>query len=146
MLRRPRYEDPTVVEMAIVVFSGRAPSNILSEHAYTGISFTPGTNTVDLTYSGDIPPVRVGSWILDATLTTYAADPITGNSLPEPYGFFYRVVGVTQGTSVLHLELQTNIRPFRTVPAGTPPTAHTGTLVVLENVAEVFEVGPGWQP
>jgi hypothetical protein len=132
LLRRPSWAVPSVVDMTIVVFNGRQLSLPLAEYSYTGITFNTTTNFVTLPYAGQQsptpPPIRKGSWILDATLT--------GNNGPDPHGFFYRVVGITdQGTQAL-LELQTTPR------AGTT----NGVLMVLEGVTEVFEKGSGWQP
>lgn len=80
------------------------------------------------------PPVRKGSWVLDATVQE-------APGRPSPHGFFYRVVNVTDlptvGTQAgVLLTLQT--RPKK----GTT----NGVLVVMEYVAEVFERGSDWKP
>jgi type II secretory pathway pseudopilin PulG len=151
MLRRPNYSVPSVVDCTIVVYSGRSTS-VLGETAYFGIDFGPmipaqPLNTVTINWGGTSanqtpPALRVGGWILDATL----ADP-AGN--PDPHGFFYRVVSITDtkvttpgAASALQLELQTNVRRGSQDATGNP----YGVLVILDNVAEVFEKGPGWQP
>jgi Tfp pilus assembly protein PilV len=137
VLRRPLYSNASVVDVTVVVCSGRPLNSIVGEHAWSGVSFDPTSNSVTLSYTGDKPPIRPGSWIMDATLSTAANNP-------EPYGFFYRVVGVADtGAGTMTLELQTNPRPYTTTAS---PTAHTGTLVFMENVVEVFEKGSGWQP
>jgi hypothetical protein len=76
-------------------------------------------------------------------------------NIPDPHGFFYRVVGVTDVSSTqLRLELQTYPKkasyylPNPTLPPDpvTNQPVPYGVLIVMENVAEVFEKGPGWQP
>jgi hypothetical protein len=130
-----------VVDLTVVVFSGRSEQLPELERAYTQVAFNSASNTVNLAYSGDKPPIRKGSWILDATIV----QPSGGNgsnSIPEPHGFFYRIVGVTDKGSYLTVELQTNPKMSSVTRTGTP----YGVLIVLENVVEVFEKGPGWMP
>jgi len=81
--------------------------------------------------------MRKGMWILDATV-------LNGN-LPEPHGYFYRVVGVTDNSSAntYTLELQNNPKARTFDPA---TGRNYGVLVVMEKVVEVFEKGSGWQP
>ena len=139
MLRRPRSTLKSQVDVTVVVYSGRSVSG-LGETAFGPVTFDPSLTTVTLAYSGVKPPIRAGSWVLDATMvntTTGAADP---------YGFFYRVVSVTDDAIVpnqIWLELE---KPPKTNHVTSPLTPHTGPLVVLENVVEVFEKGPGWSP
>jgi hypothetical protein len=56
----------------------------------------------------------------------------------DPHGYFHRVVGVTDNGNRLTLELQPNPRIATQIGQG--------VLVVMENVVEVFEKGPGWRP
>jgi hypothetical protein len=114
------------------------------------VAFDTNSKFVDITYSGTRPSIRTGTWILDATLaytTPVAIGSIpAGTTIPDPHGFFYRVVGVTDVSSnVMRLELQTNPKKasFYTTAGGPVPY---GVLIVMENVVEVFEKGPGWQP
>jgi len=129
MLRRPNFSVPSVVDCAIIVYSGRSPS-VLGETAFTGVSLTQGSNTLSLLYDGARPDIRAGSWILDAT--------VSNGTVPDPHGSFYRVVSVTDGAALntLALELQTNLKQGST----------TGVIVIIDNVVEVFEKGSGWQP
>jgi hypothetical protein len=133
LLQRPRAADTSVVNVSVVVYSGRT-LQILGETAYRGVAFDTNSNMVRVTWNPtkqDKPPIRKGSWILDATLVNSAS------RRAEPHGYFYRVVGVTdESANSMLLELQSNPKK------GTA----NGILVVMENVVEVFERGAGWQP
>jgi hypothetical protein len=155
LLRRPKANDSTVVDVTVVIYSGRSLTN-LGETAYvTGVNpntgnatnfvwFDPNNKFVDIYYSGTKPSVRTGSWILDATMEYYNQN--VQMNIPDPHGFFYRVVGVTDVSSnVMRLELQTNPKKASFYNTATGPVPY-GVLIVMENVAEVFEKGPGWQP
>lgn len=148
LLRRPRFSDPSVVEMTIAVYD-RRPLVLLSdtdkpvggslflpvgENAYAVESDpTDPLNTVSLVYGGGLqkPALRPGGWILDAT-------PLPG------HGYFYRVVSVSDAVSAtgqpaVKLELQENVR---TLTAAVPKRPIFSQAVVMDNLAEVFERGP----
>jgi Tfp pilus assembly protein PilV len=148
LMRRPKYGVNSAVDVTVVVYSGRSPQLPLGETGFAptpgatwtgGINFDPTTNVVNLPYTGSKPSVGKGTWILDATM-------VNDNYEPDPHGFFYRVVGVTDGPGTsLNLELQTPPRmPTQYVAAGVNHTY--GVLVIMDNVVEVFEKGVGWQP
>jgi hypothetical protein len=149
LLRRPKTADTSVVDMTVVVYSGRSLQLPLGEAAYPRVSFDPNTTLVQVDYTGrEKPDIRKGNWIMDATLTTTAAGSAHRSlllrrdggqaDLPDPHGFFYRVVGVSDvGPNVVALELQT--KPYKA-------TGGDGVLIVLDNVIEVFDKGSGWQP
>jgi hypothetical protein len=83
-------------------------------------------NYIQIKYdAGRKPSVRKGSWVLD--------DTILGGIPPQ--GFFYRVVNATDlPNNTVGLELQTNLR-------GLVGGDTRGSVVIMENVAEVFERG-----
>jgi len=142
MLRRPRFSTPS--ELTGIVYNGR-PTLALAEHAYGPVTFRPNTNTVTVTWNPsrgkEKPPVRVGSWVLDATVVKQVGPT---NYVPDPYGFFYRVLNITEDSATqVTLELQTPIKHNRQEPS---PPPHIGVLVVLEGAVEVFEKGAGWIP
>jgi hypothetical protein len=132
------------VDLTVVVYSGRPALPGKGENIYTSIVFPTDNAPVRVHWGGahqnsEKPSVRAGSWILDATMV----NPGRGTAnIPDPHGFFYRVVNVTEGSdaggSYVDLELQSP--PKKPTPNG------QGILVVLESVAEVFEKGPGWRP
>ena len=144
LLQRPRSSDPSVVNLTVVVYSGRGLQFNQGEIAYGPVAFDPTTNLVSVAWgpgqaSSEKPAIRTGSWILDATMVK-EVPPGSGRFQPDPHGFFYRVVNVTEKPNQLDLELQTN--PRKGTINGTTPY---GVLVVLDNVVEVFEKGPGWR-
>jgi hypothetical protein len=143
LVSRPRSSLPSVADVAVVVYSGRPTQLPLGEHPYGPVAFDRTSNFVDVPYTGDKPPIRKGSWILDATMVAPMGGGANGRQLQaEPHGYFYRVVGVTDASGVLRLELQTPPRASSMARNGQP----YGVLLVLEDAVEVFEKGPGWQP
>src|SRR5262249_22824274 len=133
LLRRPRSTDRSVVDLTVVVYSGRSLYRGSGESAYGDVGFDPSTNIVSVPYAGDKPAIRVGGWILDASLAIQEVPPGSGNFVPQPHGFFYRVVNITEKPNQLDLELQTNPR-LSTINSTTGKPY--GVLVVLENVVE----------
>jgi hypothetical protein len=136
LLRRPMTGDPTVVDMAVVVYAQRS---LQSDETTFNASFDPTSNIVSVSWPAGSPPpnLRPGSWILDTT--PVATSPTTYG---PPHASFYRVVGATDTSATsMDLEVQTPLRAF---PAAGGPFG--GTIVVMEGVAEVFEKGTGWHP
>ena len=168
LLQRPRASDPTAVECAVVVFSGR-PLNLtgnltLPETLYAGydfklnvpeVSYDPASSMARVRwefFNSVEPQVRSGDWILDAST-------VRG----ETRCYFYRVAAVTDATDgatgmrCVDFELQQPLRDFPQFPQGPQIWSSTGTfsgptlayptdmprLIVLEGVAEVFERGLG---
>jgi hypothetical protein len=123
--------------LSVVLYDNRPQmsnsiTQTIGEHTYTQatVGTTPvytgsfNSNVVSLIWNAgqDPPPVKKGTWILDASTPTYL------------HGFFYRIVGVSQtSNNSMDVELQTNVR------ATTPMFG--GTVVVMDNVIEVFERG-----
>jgi prepilin-type N-terminal cleavage/methylation domain-containing protein len=154
LLRRPRSNAATDVELTVVVYRQRATQIAGDgESVYTvgvvGGSVAPPNPTapsqgdagVDILWasSGTRPNVKRNTWILDVTYE--AGTTSTGTASGFVHGQFYRIVNVTDslnppsGYQALTLELD-------------PPLKHANvkTVVVTENVAEVFYKGTGWQP
>jgi hypothetical protein len=135
MLRAPNCLVPSVAEMTVVVYSNRPAGVLTGERVYPGVTFNHGITSLDVTWNPaagqEKPPVRPGSWVLDAT--------VVNGVNAEPYGFFYRVVAVSDtGPNSVNLELQTPIKP--SYPAQTA-AGHVGVLMVIENVVEVIDKG-----
>ena len=132
MVRRPYSGNPTCFDVTIVVYAGRPINTTMGsteEQAFNQVIFTQGSTMVKVPFSGTQPAIKPGGWILDASMYD-----LNGNVSPQ--GYFYRVVDVIHnGDSTLTLELQTPARQSTTSP--TP--ALQGMLIVLDNVAEVFE-------
>jgi hypothetical protein len=146
MLRRPRFIDPSIVDLSVVVYEKRPIQAASNEFVYQppAISAAPpnnavtGTSEVTLYYTTDRPPIRKGGWILDATVVdpaTLSQNPPT----PSPQGFFYRVTDVTEVTTpATGIALQLD-QPLR-------PGSAQRVIVIMEGVVEVVERGSGWRP
>jgi hypothetical protein len=167
LMRLPNFKDPSTVDTNVVIYSGRSRTSS-GETAYPGVIFggyfdttqTPAQvvttkNFVDVPYpANNHPNVRTGTWILDATMC-YTTSVVIGGvpttvTLPDPHGYFYRVVGWTElgalpsppyppGMQGLRLEIQSTFKNPTPTYTGLPTApAPYGVLVVMENVAEVF--------
>jgi prepilin-type N-terminal cleavage/methylation domain-containing protein len=133
MVRRPYSANPSSYDVTIVVYAGRAINTTMSsfeETAYNQVVFNSSSTTVTVPYGGSgqsptRPNIKPGGWILDGTMFD-----ASGN--PNPQGYFYRVVDVIDNSGSLTLELQN-------APRLTTAVGGQGMLIVLDNVAEVFE-------
>jgi hypothetical protein len=160
-MTQARPNDSVQADIQVIVYSGRSLTS-QGETAYPNVIFggywdatqaTPLVSSksfVDIPYQpGNRPTIRMGTWILDSTMC-YTTGGVT---LPDPHGYFYRVVGVTDlgplptatttpagpyppNTLGLRLEIQGTFK--NSVPTYLPATGPYGVLVVMENVAEVF--------
>jgi hypothetical protein len=136
MVKRPRWKDDAVVNLTVVLYKGRGlqlSAGLLAqtEELYTATG-AQGSSSITLTAKpgAAVQPKR-GGWILDATRETSNA----GLQQHGPiHAYFYRILGVTPSLGSLVLDV-----------AG-PLKANVSTAIILENVVEVFEKGPGWIP
>jgi hypothetical protein len=152
MVRRSNVGDTGPLDLTVVVYSGRSPGadaagNPLGETVYGDASGATGTVTWGATAAGTADPTTVtinwtgvptkpalrrGSWVLDARLTD-----TTGAAAPQ--GYFYRVVSVADvAANVMEVVVQRPLGGQLRAPNG---VGVTGPLVVVDNVAEVFEKG-----
>jgi hypothetical protein len=145
LLRRPRSASDAVVNLSVVVFSSRPTALPAGEAAFQTIpntvnANTAGTNQVFLSYTAATgrPNVKRGGWILDTTYEALGNPPTNG----YVHGYFYRVVGVTE-TPIPTTTVPT---PTMTLELETALKADVNAVTVMENVAEVFDKGPGWAP
>jgi hypothetical protein len=145
LLKRPRLRD-SVADLTVVVFSGRPAIAPLAESQFGSIAFNTTSNVVVLPYpAGNKPSIRKGSWIMDATYQRPQRNGSVIQMVPEPHGYFYRVVGVSDGaTNTLVLELQSNPR-VSTVGATVTDPGY-GILLFMEHVVEVFDKNAGRVP
>jgi hypothetical protein len=149
MLRRPRWWDAAVVDVSVVVYERRPIQASSVEYVYgspatagaPGATVT-GTNEVTITYSGERPPLRKGSWLLDATVDPMGS--FVGNQ-PNIQGLFYRVTDVSDlsATSVA-VQLEQPLRGPLVTPL--PNASNQRTFVIMEGVIEVLDRASGWKP
>jgi prepilin-type N-terminal cleavage/methylation domain-containing protein len=134
LLRRPRWSDDSVIDMSVIVYSGRPtvlPPSQAGETTCIAVG-AAGGNSVVLTYAGTKPSLRSGGWILDVTPTKLVPGP---PAVQVVYGYPYRVVNVSDtGANQLTLELQSPLRQA------------VGLVTVLEYAVEVFDRGSFVQP
>jgi hypothetical protein len=143
LVRLPNVNDSSTVDVSIVVYSGRSLTS-LGEFSYPSVIFGATDSFVDVPYpAGARPQIRTGTWVLDATMEYQ--DPVTLQNVPDPHGYFYRVVGITDiampsspypNMQGLRLEIQGTFK--NKTPTATSTGQPYGVLVVMENVAEVF--------
>jgi prepilin-type N-terminal cleavage/methylation domain-containing protein len=122
LLRRPRANTPSVVEMTIVVYSGRDTQTGTGEQVYSVVGVR-GESMLQLTYTTGQgkPALRSKSWLLDVTYDTKTR---------RTRGAFLRVVNVEEaGPTSLTLELADHLE------------GNVESVVVLENALEVFTRG-----
>jgi hypothetical protein len=167
LLRRDNNNKRSETNVTVVVFHRRSiesPSDEVAFHVDPSIlpsSFpqdTPGRatlpvtvsivgsdytfpNSITLTYTApNRPPLRRGSWILDATMD----GPF---SAPQTQGFYYRVTDFTEtenppGQFQNVLQLETRLRPRQAEITPPPGGTQPRLIVVQDRVLEVFDKGP----
>jgi hypothetical protein len=162
MLRMPRAGAPNVVNVSVLVFSGRSLDLVgfgTQEQAYTAVFNAPSNTVAIYPYPAagatEPPSLRKGQWILDASMGQYL-NPNTGTNTLSVRGFFYRIVSVddtttdANGNVYVNVEVQTPLRgwvtpdpAFRVTPIAGGPAApgQLGTVVIFDNLVEVFDDG-----
>jgi prepilin-type N-terminal cleavage/methylation domain-containing protein len=127
LLRRPRVSSPAVVDLSVIVYSGRDTTARTGESPYrAGGSKGDASLTLYYTVAQGKPALRRNAWLLDATL-----DPTTGVTR----GNCYRVVNVAEsGSQSLSLEIEGLLED------------DVGIVVVLDNAIEVLKMGSGRKP
>jgi len=140
LLRRPDVARPTVVDLTVVVSSGRPfmvnGNDLAGESTYYPVAWNSSSTTVQVPFTGEQPAFRKGCWVMDSTLPDGVS---IGQQQPPPRGFWYRVVGVSGPTTI-------SGQQFTTLELQDRPKmdAANGSLTLFEHVVEVFEKGPGW--
>lgn len=140
LMRRPRSNSASLTEMSVIVFASRDTSSVSGETVLTAT--VQGASTLSVTYSGDKPNVRKGSWILDATyqeIDRTTGQPVAIGTNPNNFGRvngqFYQVAAVTDtSATTMTLELESSLKGNAT------------TIVLLENVITVMDRGTTWKP
>lgn len=146
MLRRDSNSNRTETNMTIAVYFRRSMESLSEEPTFDGSllsdpSLSP-VSTITLHYpkaGGDPnnarkPPIRRGSWILDATMVNKFSNTAS------PQGFYYRVVDVSEPRLLgpeygVDVQLETPIRPG-------PSGLRARLIVVPDRLLEVFDKGP----
>jgi hypothetical protein len=136
MLRRPKYGVRNVVDLSVVVYAGRSTTVQDGEFTLTGVAGAKGG--YEITIPGVDHPIRQGTWLLDTTVETRTitipGTPPIQRAYNWMHGHFYRVVNVKDDGTQTVVEVQQPLRETVT------------SLIVMENVIEVFEKGTDWKP
>jgi type II secretory pathway pseudopilin PulG len=150
LLRLPKSGNPADCEITVVVYNQRAlntavplaPKELAYQCSFVSdpISGNNVLNQVNLNWTTGTPQPRVqeGGWVLDASVLT------TGT---PSNATFYRVVSVgdiqTTGTGfAMTVELAQPLAGFSLTP--TNPVQRP-TIVVMDDVVEVFQSSGGWR-
>lgn len=177
--RRPRISEPTVAELSIVIFDGRKlaggglASTLPGEVPLYGVLnqasgkrlpvfdpvSRPTTAVIVVTSPSQMPPVRRGYWILDASVVArpFPLDANSSFELPPPYnpaigdfrgypppyfnGFFYQIVDVAEPTGPnANNEWEVKLELDR-------PVRNPGFVgVMIANIVDVIEKSDGKTP
>jgi hypothetical protein len=143
-------KSPNGVNLTVIVYDRRplvpgvTPGTLQEEVPCFGI-FNLTSTQVTLTWTGQAPPLKRGSWILDCSVPPQppTTTPTTSTPTTTPNAFFYRVVNVvipgSAGVNSADVELHTGAQ------ANGSPNSASGTpipnVVVMDSVAEVFYKG-----
>ncbi len=143
--RRPRFSDPMVADLTLVLFSSRASLSapggrptgevLLANGQGTAPVFTRGSAQAVVTWQGTAPAIKRNFIVLDATV---GREPNTNRVLSN--GYFYRVVDVSDpvdlGGGLMQQTLQLET-----------PARETGYVgVSMLGVADVIELSDGRTP
>jgi len=146
MIQRPKNNVPHEVHVRVLIYGGRSPTDTpSSETAITSYvdnyydAVEPKPNTIRVPYGAQSkPPIKKGSWVAFAI----SLQPQGGVAIP---GFdFYRVSAITDDSSTqLTLEIEQPVRSYSSSQFGATYSGGTitGTLVVFDNLIEVFDRG-----
>jgi prepilin-type N-terminal cleavage/methylation domain-containing protein len=151
MIQRPKNSIRHEVNLSVIVYFNRPPTDTAAEELVFADpipTVTVNSNIVILPYTGGRPPVRRGTWILNATNYTVEERLQTTGAIVARYqrqmADFYRVIDVVEGNNVLELEVQVPVRgPQAGLIGNNIIRTVTGSpvVMVLSNVAEVFDRG-----
>lgn len=129
MMRMPRAGSPSVVDVSVLVFSGRSIDLVgleTQERLYDA-TFVPALNQINIApVNGEPASLRRGQWILDGSVVAN----------PAAAGFFYRIVSVSDPDAggFVTVEVQTPLRAWGT-------GGGVGRVVIFDNLVEVFDDG-----
>jgi hypothetical protein len=119
LLRLLPSSSENLVQLYVVVYNGRPIQSLgfaMGEWPYPVAAVFP-PNGLQINVTNST--AKRGGWVLDTN------------------GNFYRITNITESVGATILETQQNL----------PPTMAVGQyIIVMDNVAEVFDKGTGWRP
>lgn len=128
LLQRPQANNHDAVNLTVVVYHKRSIAVPEQEQTYTASGSQYGSSlNFQWNPATQSPNLKRGVWLLDTT-------PTATNAL-IPRAAFYRVVNVSDSTSgYATLDVQPNLANA------------VSQVVLMSDVAEVFQKGTSWQP
>ncbi len=157
LIQRAANGNAAEVNLTVLLFAGRSPSDTPSIEEVYPNSFVPGyqatttqqPRTIVVNYVSAKPGIRKGGWVSFSTPYRPVSDPNAPTPAIIPTLDFYRVTGVNDDTNgQLVLELESAVKNYQAVGPG--PTATllgwngadlSGTVVFFDNLTEVFDRG-----
>jgi hypothetical protein len=128
LVQRDRLGEPLSATAQLCVFNRRPKAGLL-ENAFPGSTMNPSDNSIVLSAATGTVNVMAGHWVLDVS-----DDPMTANK--SKLGNFYRISGVRDQGGKIRLDLQSPLKGHTAVTAN-------GTVVLMEGLVEVFDLGYG---
>jgi hypothetical protein len=148
LIQRARNDVPTEIDVKVLVFSGRSPTDVPSAETAYVAQTAPGAKNIviSLGVGQAAPALRRGAWvafsmIVPPPLRNPPAPPGSQTEVAYPTLDFYRVVAVnddsmgTTGQILVEVESPIKQQP----PAA--GAAYTGAAIVFDNLFEVYERG-----
>lgn len=132
MLQRDRLGEPASTTAQVCVFNRRPKAGTL-DRSFANSTLNPSDNSILLPgMSVDTANIAPGNWALDVS---------TGSANKYAFANFYRISGVRDNSGSVRLDLQSPLKGYDAErQAGT--TAQ-GTIVVMDGLVEVFDIGYG---
>ena len=143
LIQRASNANPSEVNISVLAFSGRAPTDTPSEeYQYTFAAQVPdkvGTRDIVIdTTNQPVPPLRRGGFI--ALSFQVNRELATQPGATRPTFDFYRVVSINDDNpNAIAVELETPFRRYDAAPQ--PAGTLTGVAVVFDNLFEVYDRG-----
>lgn len=144
VLQRPQSTVPTIADVTVLVFDGRAAGFTASnaEVAYpnnnSSLSYAVGSTTLVIPFDQNQPKplLAKGRWVMLTTAGTLDTTTTPNTPLTPTRVSFYRAVSVDDSTAgQLTVELATAVKPMHATVAVT-------RAVVFAGLAEVFDRPP----
>lgn len=129
MLRRPRTACASVVDVTVVIYANRPmyTAGVASGEISCTASGTIGSNLISNVSPSGKTGIRKGIWLLDVS-------PGANRTINGPINaLWYRVMNVQATGGTYAMEVQPALK------------ATVSKVLIMENVADVFDKGAGWQ-
>jgi hypothetical protein len=137
LIQRKRNDVPHEVDVQVLVFAGRSPTdNSSAETAFVNTTTFAGSKQIVVPLNGQSPPpLRRGGWIAFSMPVVVSQN---GTSSTYPSLDFYRVVAVNDDIpDTLVIETEAPIKTYASMGFA----GYQGSAIVFDNLIEVFDRG-----